>query len=76
MSLGYAERLSAYPHKAVCGLPVNSNMDVTPPNVRVAIEPHNDYNDILITQLQGRKRWRLWKMRSPVKILQSTFSAP
>ena len=43
------------------GRPVKANAYVTPPGVRTSLIPHNDVQCTLIVQLQGRKRWKLWK---------------
>ncbi len=37
------------------------NLYITPPSVETSLSPHTDFQDSFMVQLQGRKRWRLWK---------------
>ena len=42
--------------------PVSVNLYVTPQGQSTSLVPHSDFQCSLMMQLEGRKRWRLWKM--------------
>mgnify|MGYP000860372492 CR=1 FL=1 len=42
--------------------PVSVNLYATPQNQQVSLVPHSDFQCALMVQLEGRKRWRLWKL--------------
>ena len=42
--------------------PVSVNLYVTPQGRETSLVPHSDFQCSLMMQLEGRKRWRLWKM--------------
>jgi hypothetical protein len=53
--------------------PVSVNMYVTPPGRSTSLRAHSDFQCALMIQLNGRKRWRLWKkpdMWLPVRYVQ------
>jgi len=43
---------------------VSVNLYVTPPRSQ-GLDRHQDGHDVLILQLEGRKRWRIWKSDAP-----------
>jgi hypothetical protein len=42
--------------------PVSVNLYSTPQNQKVSLVPHSDFQCALMVQIEGRKRWRLWKL--------------
>ena len=42
--------------------PVSVNLYSTPENQKISLVPHSDFQCALMVQLEGRKRWRLWKL--------------
>jgi ribosomal protein L16 Arg81 hydroxylase len=54
--------------------PVNANLYVTPPHSQ-GFEPHFDGHDVFILQLEGRKRWQLYK-EGPVLPLKGSGPLP
>jgi hypothetical protein len=46
----------------VTSRPVSVNLYSTPENQQVSLVPHSDFQCALMVQLEGRKRWRLWKL--------------
>jgi len=43
---------------------VSANLYVTPPRSQ-CLDRHQDGHDVLILQLEGRKRWRIWRSDAP-----------
>ena len=41
--------------------PCSVNMYITPPGVPHSLHAHSDLQCILVVQLRGAKRWRLWR---------------
>ena len=46
----------------VTSRPVSVNLYSTPQNQKVSLVPHSDFQCALMMQVEGRKRWRLWKL--------------
>jgi hypothetical protein len=46
---------------------VSANLYVTPPRSQ-GLDRHQDGHDVLILQVDGRKRWRIWKSDAPVPL--------
>ena len=46
----------------VTSRPVSVNLYSTPMKQEVSLVPHSDFQCALMVQLEGRKRWRLWKL--------------
>jgi hypothetical protein len=46
---------------------VSVNLYVTPPHSQ-GLDRHQDGHDVLILQMEGRKRWRVWPSEAPVPL--------
>lgn len=46
---------------------VSANLYVTPPRSQ-GLDRHHDGHDVLILQIDGRKRWRIWKSDAAVPL--------